>query len=88
MNQNMIKRITTMNLLFLIMGFSLCASANSSTPKKKVQEISFSEMDVQGSARLPDGTYLVQRRGLRFLPLYEVKKDLDAKIRKSTSYLK
>jgi len=56
--------------------------------KKKYQEISFSEMDVQGSARTPDGAYLVQRRGLRFLPLYEVKKNLDAKIRKSTNYLK
>ncbi len=60
----------------------------SAAGKKKFQEITFSEMDVQGSARTPDGAYLVQRRGLRFLPLYEVKKDLDAKIRKSTSYLK
>lgn len=57
-------------------------------PRKKLQEVNFSEMDVQGSARTPDGTYLVQRRGLRFLPLYEVKKDFDQKIRKATSYLK
>lgn len=63
-------------------------SVGQATPKKKFQEITFNEMDVQGSARLPDGTYLVQRRGLRFLPLYEVKKDLDEKIRKSTTYLK
>lgn len=56
--------------------------------KKKLQEINFSEMDVQGSARTPDGAYLVQRRGLRFLPLYEVKKNLDSKIRKSINYLK
>lgn len=56
-------------------------------PKKKLQEVNFSEMDVQGSARTPDGAYLVQRRGLRFLPLYEVKKDLDTKIRNSINYM-
>lgn len=62
--------------------------SHASSTKKKFQEITFSEMDVQGSARTPDGAYLVQRRGLRFLPLYEVKKDLDFKIRKSTNYLR
>lgn len=82
-----------MKFLKLIFTFTLIWLCSSSIPswantKKKFQEITFSEMDVQGSARTPDGAYLVQRRGLRFLPLYEVKKDLDLKIRKSTSYLK
>lgn len=78
------------NLIFLLLTFLLLFLSNESAfaQKKKFQEINFSEMDVQGSARTPDGTYLVQRRGLRFLPLYDVKKDLDQKIRKSTSYLK
>lgn len=75
-------------IMLWIMLINLITSSEASAGKKKFQEITFSEMDVQGSARTPDGAYLVQRRGLRFLPLYEVKKDLDLKIRKSTTYLK
>ena len=78
-------------LIFLLTTFLLLLLtdvAAFASSKKKIQEVNFSEMDVQGSARTPDGTYLVQRRGLRFLPLYDVKKDLDQKIRKSTNYLK
>lgn len=76
-------------ILLLVTLFVLFLSDDKAfAEKKKIQEINFNEMDVQGSARTPDGAYLVQRRGLRFLPLYEVKKDLDQKIRKSTSFLK
>ncbi len=78
----------TLIIMLASMVVSIFTSSESVAAKKKFQEITFSEMDVQGSARTPDGAYLVQRRGLRFLPLYEVKKDLDLKIRKSTTYLK
>ncbi len=76
-------------ILFVIITQILFTSLNSmGASKKKLQEITFNEMDVQGSARTPDGAYLVQRRGLRFLPLYEVKKDLDLKIRQSINYMR
>lgn len=81
-------RMTIIALLIALTGGLLHSINAGAATKKKLQEISFSEMDVQGSARTPDGTYLVQRRGLRFLPLYEVKKDLDQKIRKATGYLR
>ncbi len=85
MSKNKTSVNLTMLTVFLLAFFYFHpALAN----KKKYQEINFSEMDIQGSARTPDGAYLVQRRGLRFLPLYEVKKNLDGKIRKSTNYLK
>lgn len=80
------KVILILTLTFLVSIFFISNSAMAS--KKKFQEINFSEMDIHGSARTPDGAYLVQRRGLHFLPLYEVRKDLDLKIRKSTTYLK
>ncbi|MEY4615384.1 MAG: hypothetical protein RJB66_344 [Pseudomonadota bacterium] len=79
---------TKLILIFITLFLLFLGGEKAFAEKKKIQEINFSEMDVQGSARTPDGTYLVQRRGLRFLPLYDVKRDLDQKIRKSTSYLK
>jgi hypothetical protein len=85
----MLKLMIPNPIMFLVIAvMAFFAHDSAMAGKKKFQEINFSEMDVQGAARTPDGAYLVQRRGLRFLPLYEVKKDLDLKIRKSTSYLK
>lgn len=55
---------------------------------RKVQEVNFSEMSIKGSVRNPDGAYLVQKRGLKFMPLHEVKKDMDARIRDSSFYVK
>jgi hypothetical protein len=52
---------------------------------RKVQEVNFGEMSLKGTIRNPDGAYLVQKRGIKFLPLYDVKKDLDSRIR-DTSY--
>ncbi|MBX3039347.1 MAG: hypothetical protein KF789_01405 [Bdellovibrionaceae bacterium] len=60
-------------------------------PKKsvrKVQEVNFAEMSLKGTIRNPDGAYLVQKRGLRFMPLHDVKKDMDARIRESSFYVK
>lgn len=55
---------------------------------RKVQEVDFDAMSLKGSIRNPDGAYLVQKRGLRFLSLHQVKKDMDARIRESSFYAK
>ncbi|HRO68656.1 MAG TPA: hypothetical protein PL182_13875 [Pseudobdellovibrionaceae bacterium] len=55
---------------------------------RKVQEVNFAEMSLKGTIRNPDGAYLVQKRGLRFMPLHDVKKDMDARIRESSFYVK
>lgn len=55
---------------------------------RKVQEVNFGEMSLKGTIRNPDGAYLVQKRGIKFLPLYEVKKDMDSRIRDSSFYVK
>lgn len=55
---------------------------------RKVQEVNFGEMNLKGTIRNPDGAYLVQKRGIKFLPLYNVQRDMDARIRESGLYLK
>lgn len=55
---------------------------------RKVQEVNFSEMNLKGTIRNPDGAYLVQKRGIKFLPLYNVQRDMDGRIRESSLYLK
>lgn len=51
--------------------------------KKKVQEVNFEEMMMKGAIRNPEGSFLVQKKGLKFYPLYEVQKDFDQRIRES-----
>lgn len=73
-------------LLFLLVSQTGWAQKKRSI--RKVQEVNFSEMNLKGTFRNPDGAYLVQKRGIKFLPLYEVNKDMDAKIRDSSFYVK
>lgn len=75
--------------LWLVATVSLTAlPAFAKKSVRKVQEVNFSEMSLKGTVRNPDGAYLVQKRGIKFLPLYEVKKDMDARIRESSFYVK
>lgn len=53
---------------------------------RQTQEVNFSEMNLKGTIRNPDGAYLVQKKGLKFLPLYNIQKDLDQKIREASLY--
>lgn len=55
--------------------------------KTRTQEVNFSEMSLSGTIRKPDGAYLVQKRGLRFQPLYKIQEDFDRKIRESFLYI-
>ncbi len=55
---------------------------------RKVQEINFSELNLKGTIRNPDGAYLVQKRGIKFMPLYDVQKEMDQKIRQSVQYVR
>ncbi len=55
---------------------------------KKVQEVNFDGSDIDGEARKPDGSYLVQKRGVDFIPLYNVRKQFDENIKDSVEYLK
>lgn len=55
---------------------------------KKTQEVSFDGVDVDGQVRNPDGAYLLQKRGVDFLPLYKVRSGFDENIKESIEYLR
>ncbi len=55
---------------------------------RKVQDVNFDAMDVDGQVRNPDGAYVVQKRVVEFLPLYKVRKNFDENIKESVEYVK
>lgn len=67
-------------LSLMVMSLALPVLAKD---KKKVQEVNFEEMMMKGAIRNPEGSFLVQKKGLKFYPLYEVQKDFDQRIRES-----
>lgn len=80
------KSIITLMIAFILLGVSPAAFAKKKTVRK-VQEVSFGDMNLKGTIRNPDGAYLVQKRGIKFMPLYDVQKDMDGRIRESALYL-
>ena len=88
----MIKRINFLKLGFAFLMAALLWSPTAVLAKsktvRKIQEVNFSEIDLKGTVRNPDGAYLVQKRGIKFLPLYDVQKDMDSKIRESVQYVR
>jgi len=54
----------------------------------RVQKINFEGADVDGKVRQPDGSYIVQKRGIEFIPLYKLKESFDDQIKDSIEYLK
>ncbi len=80
------KTIITAMVAFILLGTATTAFAKQRTVRK-VQEVNFGEMNLKGTIRNPDGAYLVQKRGIKFMPLYDVQKDMDARIRESALYL-
>lgn len=74
--------------ILMVIVTSNFANADLKKSKNKIQEITFNDMDIKGNASTPDGAYLVQRRGLRFLPLFQVKQDFDTRIRESVIQMK
>jgi hypothetical protein len=77
--------------LIVVLGMVALVGSKAEAKQKvtrKVQEVNFGEMNLKGTIRNPDGAYLVQKKGIKFLPLYDVQKDMDARIRESSLYLR
>ena len=76
----------------LLFATALAASVQIAEAKnkttRKVQEVNFNEMSLKGTVRNPEGAFLVQKKGIKFLPLHDVKKDMDSKIRESVEYVR
>ena len=71
----------------ILLPLSIFAKANKKVKTRETQEVNFSEMNLKGTIRNPDGAYLVQKKGIKFMPLHEVQKNLDSKIRQTASYI-
>lgn len=73
-------------LLMILANANIAESNETTTNKKKVravQEVNFADMALKGNVRNPEGAYLVQKKGLKFMSLFEVQQNLDSKIRES-----
>lgn len=82
-------------LIFTMISFSLslaCAAHGKESKKKvtyrKTQEVNFDGSDIDGQVRSPDGAYLLQKRGVQFIPLYKVNNQFDKNILESVEYLR
>lgn len=81
-----LKKMTTTTLVLFLTIISSAAFAKKTT-KREIQEVNFSEMNLKGTIRNPDGAYLVQKKGLKFMPLHDIQKDVDQKIRETSLYI-
>jgi len=80
-----------MKSLIYILCLLLVPASSFSQKKsnfKKTQEVNFDEANIDGEVRTPDGSYLHQKRGLKFLPLYKVRKSFDNSIKDSVEFLR
>lgn len=76
--------------LGLVVGIAFVPLVSFAKKKsvRKIQEVDFGEMSLKGTIRNPEGAYLVQKRGIKFMPLHEVQKDMDRKLRESVQYVR
>ena len=72
------------SLLILPTDFSIAKSK----VVRKVQEVNFAEMSIKGTVRNPDGAFLVQKKGIKFMPLVDVQRNMDKKIREASFYVR
>lgn len=76
-------------LSYLLIGISIPSfSQSKKTVVRKIQEVNFSEMSIKGTIRNPDGAFLVQKKGIKFMPLVDVQKNMDKKIRDASFYVR
>lgn len=77
-------------ILSIILFFVTEMKVSAETKKqfRKTQEVNFEGSDVDGQARNPDGDFLLDKKGVKFMPLYKVDKHFDSEIKNSVDYLR
>jgi hypothetical protein len=81
-------KVIILIICFSIFGWSAKADEAPKARYKKTQEVEFEGSEVDGVAHTPDGSYLLQKRGVGFIPLYDLKNHLSEQIGSSVEYLK
>ncbi len=74
-------------ILLAMLVITMHAKANDKNANGKVQKVDFNETDINGKVRSPDGSYLVQKKGVDFVPLYKTKKRLNENIKETIEYI-
>lgn len=77
--------------LLIALSVGISAYAGETTKKvqyRKTQEVNFDETGIDGQVRSPDGAYLLQKRGVQFIPLYKVNNQFEKNILESVEYLR
>lgn len=75
-------------LLILSLIFIAYTAEAKKVIYRKTQSVNFDGTDVDGVARNPDGAYLLQKRGVKFMPMYKVKEKFHDEIIQSVDYLR
>lgn len=75
-------------IFVIIATFALPIHAEEKEKRSKVQKMNFDGEDVDGKVRQPDGSYIVQKRGIDFIPLYKLRDNFDDQIEQSIEYVK
>ncbi len=81
------KTIYVILFLIIVLGVEAFAKEKIITTRK-TQKVDFEEETIDGQSRHPDGSYLVQKRSVDFIPLYKIKERFDENIKSSVDYLK
>ena len=80
------------HLIFILLALTMALPVVAETKKKvsyrKTQEVNFDDTDIDGKVNSPDGAYLLQKRGVKFLPLYKVNNKFEKNILESVEYLR
>ncbi len=76
-------------IVVLLFGAKTFAEGkNKKVTYRKTQEVNFDAADIDGTVRSPDGAYLLQKQGVKFMPLYKVNRQLEKNIKESVEYLR
>ncbi len=74
--------------ILLSFSFSSAGEKKKNVVYRKSQDVNFEEASIDGEVSSPDGAFLHQKRGLKFLPLYNVQQTFDEQIKESVEYLR
>ena len=74
--------------VLLVTGALVHAEDGKKVKYAKTQQVNFEDQDIDGKVNSPDGAYLLQKRGVQFLPLYKVNNQFEKNILESVEYLR
>lgn len=78
-----------LSLLLILAAFTFnVRAADKKVSYRKTQEVNFEDTDINGKVNSPDGAYMLQKRGVQFIPLYKVNNQFEKNILESVEYLR